>query len=41
MKLKEKKYSLHLDITKSLIDYDGVKLKKVMITITTTIKHTH
>ncbi|KAG7164970.1 putative Pumilio 2-like 2 [Homarus americanus] len=28
MKLKEKKYSFHLDITKSLIDYDGAKLKK-------------
>lgn len=29
MKLKEKKYTFHLDITKSLIDYDGAKLKKV------------
>ncbi|KAK8385854.1 hypothetical protein O3P69_016547 [Scylla paramamosain] len=28
MKLKEKKYTFHLDITKSLIDYDGAKLKK-------------
>nr|XP_027218744.1 pumilio homolog 2-like isoform X3 [Penaeus vannamei] len=28
MKLKEKRYSFHLDITKSLIDYDGAKLKK-------------
>lgn len=32
MKLKEKRYSFHLDITKSLIDYDGAKLKKVNIT---------
>ena len=29
MKLKEKRYTVHLDITKSLIDYDAAKLKKV------------
>ena len=28
MKLKEKRYTVHFDITKSLLDIDGVKLKK-------------
>ena len=31
MKLKEKRYTVHLDITKSLIDYDAAKLKKVRL----------
>ncbi|RXG68604.1 Pumilio-like protein 2 [Armadillidium vulgare] len=29
MKLKEKRYTVHLDITKSLIDCDAAKLKKI------------
>lgn len=29
MKLKEKRFSVHFDITKSLLDIDGLKLKKV------------
>lgn len=29
MKLKEKRYTVHFDLTKSLLDFDGLKLKKV------------